>query len=95
MLPVDIPRVRQNRVDHSGLPADREAKLYLAAIQSRGIQIGIWMNPPSPNTAYAAVRIEDRDRLHQVIDDLAVSGHFDDGFAQRLTERLCMDERGE
>ncbi len=78
----------QSCVDQKGLPADREAHEYIAAVQSLGVQVGIWLDTPTKGTAYAFVGPWDIRRLKEGLDALEKSGRFPKGYAEQLCNRL-------
>lgn len=75
--------------DEHGLPADPDAQRYIAAVQSAGVPVGIWLGSPVANTGYVAVTRENISRLHEAITGLA---EFPDSFAADLSEKLFRDE---
>lgn len=68
-----------------GLPSDMEAQRYIAAVQSTGVPIGIWLNGIADDTGYAAVTHENISRLNDAIAGL---NQFPDSYAADLCERL-------
>lgn len=74
-------------VDQTGLPTDEDARRYLAAVQSTGLRIGIWLDPPTEGTVYAFVAPADIRRLCDVVEQLE-SEVFGRDFATTLCERL-------
>ena len=72
-------------LDEHGLPSSSEAQHYIAAMQSTGVPIGIWLNPPVDDTGYAAVTHENIPQLHDAISGLT---QFPDSYAADLCERL-------
>ena len=68
-----------------GVPANREAQRYIAAVQSAGVPVGIWRNTPVDGTAYAGVTHDLIPLLHRAIECLT---QFPDSFAADLCERL-------
>lgn len=38
-----------------GIPTDRDAEAYIAAVQGEGVKVGIWTQSPVDGTAYVAV----------------------------------------
>lgn len=78
----------QSCVDQKGLPADPEAQEYIAAVQSLGVKVGMWLDAPTKDTAYAFVGPEDIPKLRDGLDALQKSGRFPKGYAERLCNRL-------
>lgn len=77
-------------IDQDGLPTDADAKRYIAAVQSTGTPVGIWLDTPVEGTAYAFVGPADIHRLHEVVEQLE-SEVFGRGFASELADRLFQD----
>ena len=80
--------------DENGLPPDREACELLALIQQRGIDVAIWVSQIVENTTYFACRIDDRQKLVNVLNELQSFGTIDNNFCNIRAERLfarCMD----
>ncbi|QDV27568.1 hypothetical protein [Aureliella helgolandensis] len=75
-------------LDAHGLPSDPDAQRYIAAVQSAGVPIGIWLNSPVDDTGYAAVMHENISQLHDVVAGLT---QFPDSYAADLCERLFRD----
>ena len=73
--------------DHS-LPSDPDAQRYIAAVQSTGVPIGIWLNGIADNTGYAAVA---REHISQLNNAIAGLTQFPDSYAADLCERLFRD----
>ena len=72
-------------LDEQGLPSDSDAQHYIAAVQSAGVPIGIWLNSPVDDTGYAAVTHENISQLHEAINRLT---QFPDSYAADLCEKL-------
>ncbi|MEM6691960.1 MAG: hypothetical protein AAF664_21205 [Planctomycetota bacterium] len=72
-------------LDEHGLPSDSDAQLYIAAVQSAGVPIGIWLNAPVGDTGYAAVTNENIFLLHDAISNLT---QFSGSYASALCEKL-------
>ena len=72
-------------LDEHGLPSDPEAQRYIAAVQSTGVSIGIWLNGTADDTGYAAVTHENIPQLNDAIAGLT---QFPDSYAADLCERL-------
>ena len=72
-------------VNDHGVPTDRDAQRYIAAVQSAGVPVGIWCNSPVDGTAYAAVAHDTIPQLHAAIENLS---QFPNTFAADLSERL-------
>ncbi|PHQ36114.1 hypothetical protein [Rhodopirellula bahusiensis] len=72
-------------LDEHGLPSDPEAQRYIAAVQSTGVPIGIWLNGIADDTGYAAVTHENTSELNNAIAGLT---QFPDSYAADLCERL-------
>lgn len=68
-----------------GLPSDPDAQRYIAAVQSTGVPIGIWLNSPVDNTGYAAVTHENISKLNDAIAGLT---QFPKSYAADLCEKL-------
>lgn len=75
-------------LDEYGLPSDLEAQQYIAAVQSTGVPIGIWLHSAVDDTGYAAVTHENISRLNDAIAGLT---QFPDSYAADLSERLFRD----
>lgn len=75
-------------LDEHGLPCSQEAQRYIAAVQSTGVPIGIWLNGIADDTGYAAVTHENIPRLKDAIAGLT---QFPDSYAAGLCERLFRD----
>lgn len=75
-------------LDKHGLPSDEEAQQYIAAVQSTGVPIGIWLNGIADDIGYAAVTREDKSRLNDAIAGLA---QYSESYAADLCERLFHD----
>ena len=75
-----ISTVNQHR-----LPSDLDAQRYIAAVQSVGVPIGIWLNSPIDDTGYAAVTHDNIPRLHDAITSLT---QFSDSYASDLCDKL-------
>ena len=71
-----------------GLPPDVEACELLGHIQSRDIDVAIWVNGIAEDTTYFACRKEDIQRLHSVLQELEDSGIIDKDFCSKRSERL-------
>ena len=74
-------------VGAEGVPDDLEAQEYIAAIQSAGIPVGIWIDTPTKD-AYAFVGPNHVDALHRTLEGFRESGRFPKGYDERLTNRL-------
>jgi hypothetical protein len=74
--------------DGQGLPPDREACELLALVQQRGIDVAIWVSQIVENTTYFACRIDDRQKLGDVLNELQSSGTIDANFCSIRSERL-------
>ena len=72
-------------VNQHGLPSDPDAQRYIAAVQSVGVPIGIWLNSPIDDTGYAAVTHDNIPRLHDAITSLT---QFSDSYASDLCDKL-------
>lgn len=75
-------------LNEHGLPSDSEVQGYIAAVQSAGVPVGIWLNAPPDDTGYAAVKHENISQLHDVIRRLT---QFSDSYLHDLCERLFRD----
>ncbi|MEE2937842.1 MAG: hypothetical protein VYA84_17785 [Planctomycetota bacterium] len=73
--------------DH-GLPLDDDACRYLAAIQSRGIEVAVWGDGVAKNTTYFACRRDDIQRLTDVVNSLETTELFGENFAAIRSEEL-------
>ena len=80
-----IVRFVFSTLDEHGLPSDLEAQQYIAAVQSTGVPIGIWLNGIAHNTGYAAVTHENITRVNDAISGLT---QFPDSYAADLCEKL-------
>ena len=74
--------------DEHGLPPDTKACELLSQVQERGIDVAIWMSAIAENTTYFACRIEDRQRLHDLLDELESSGIIESNFCGNRSELL-------
>lgn len=72
-------------LDEHGLPSDADAQRYIAAVQSTGVPIGIWLNSPVGDTGFAAVTHENISQVNEAIAGLA---QFPDSYAADLCEKL-------
>jgi len=72
-------------LNEHGLPSDIDAQQYIAAVQSAGVPVGIWLNSPVDDTGYAAITHDNIPQLHDVIRGLT---NFSDSYASDLCERL-------
>ncbi len=72
-------------VNEHGVPSDRDAQRYIAAVQSAGVPVGIWCNSPVDGTAYAAVT---HDMIPQLLRAIEGMPQFRESFAADLSERL-------
>ena len=72
-------------LDEHGLPTDSDAQHYIAAVQSTGVPIGIWLNTPVNGTGYAAVAHDSISQLHDAIAGLT---EFPESYAADLCEKL-------
>ena len=79
-------------INEFGVPMDSEAQRYVAAVQSKGVPVGIWCNSPVKGTAYAAVAHDAIPRLRQAMEQLT---EFHDSFAAELCERLFREAEDE
>lgn len=77
----------RDAVGADGVPVDPEAQEYIAAIQSAGIPVGIWMDTPTQD-AYAFVGPGHIELLRQTLETLRASGRYPQGYAERLSNRL-------
>ncbi len=75
-------------LNEHGLPSNPDAQQYIAAVQSTGVPVGIWLNSPVNETGYAAVTRESISRLNDVIGRLT---QFSDSYAADLCEKLFRD----
>ena len=57
-------------MNKDGLPSDPDAQRYIAAIQTKGVPVGICLNSPTDNTGYAAVTHDNIDKLNDAIAGL-------------------------
>ena len=71
-----------------GLPPDDEACKFLCAVQTRGIDVAIWVNGIAENTTYFACKRDDIQRLNDVMADLENGERFGDSFCAKRTEEL-------
>lgn len=74
-------------IEH-GLPPDDDACRYLAEIQSRGIDVAVWVNGIAENTTYFACRRDDIQRLADVVSSLETNELFGENFAAIRSEEL-------
>ncbi len=78
-----------------GLPRDDEACRFLGAIQTRGIDVAIWVNGIAENTTYFACKRDDIKRLNDAVAELENGERFGDNFCAKRTETLfAMLENG-
>ena len=78
----------RDSVDQNGIPADQEAQEYIAAVQSQGVPVGIWIDTPVKGIAYAFVGPGRIRALDEALNSLWVSGRYPEGYADQLTNRL-------
>ena len=74
--------------DERGLPRDNEACKLLACLQTREIDVAIWVNGPGEDITYVACRHEDVQRLNEVLNELESSGTIEKNFCGNRSERL-------
>ena len=74
--------------DEHGLPPDPAACELLSQVQERGIDVAIWVSEIAENTTYFACLIEDRQRLHDLLDELESSAKIERNFCRTRSERL-------
>ncbi len=67
------------------LPSDPDAQHYIAAVQSAGVSVGIWLNSPAGKTGYAAVTHDEIPVLNNAIANLK---QFSELYAIELSEKL-------
>ena len=72
-------------VNEHGLPSDADAQRYIAAVQSAGVPVGIWLNSPIEGTGFVGVTRENIPRLMAAIPKLT---QFPKDFAIELYDRL-------
>lgn len=77
-----------SQIDENGMPVDPEAKLYVARVQKAGVPVGVWLETPVKDTAYAFVGPDHIHLLHEVLETFVASGVYHRQFASDLTERL-------
>ncbi|QEG25124.1 hypothetical protein MFFC18_50470 [Mariniblastus fucicola] len=80
-----------SNVTDDGVPADFDAQQYIAAVQSAGVPVGIWLNSPVDGTAYAAVA---HDAISQLIAATKNLAHLPEAFAADISERLFREASG-
>lgn len=71
-----------------GLPPDVEACELLGHLQSRDIDVAIWVNGIAEDTTYFACRKEDIQRLHSVLQELEDKGIIEKDFCRKRSDRL-------
>ncbi len=81
-------------IDEHGLPENTEAQRYIAAVQTAGVPVGIWLTSPAEDTGYAAVAHRSIPLLHRTIESLTTNGLYSDSFAADLSEQLFRDAAG-
>ena len=74
--------------DAQGLPPDKSACELLSCLEKHGIDVAIWGSAPDPITTYFACRIEDRQRLSDLLHELQTSGTIEPDFCRIRSERL-------
>jgi hypothetical protein len=62
--------------DAQRLPRDEDAKRFLAELHGRGLRVGIWVHPGTADTIYFACPYEERERVHNAIEELERQGTF-------------------
>ncbi len=73
-------------VNEHGVPPDADAQRYIAAVQSAGVPVGIWLNSPIDGTGFAAVTGEN---ISLVQDTLArLKQQFPIDCVTQLIDRL-------
>ena len=70
------------------LPPDAEVCEMFGEIQSRGIDVAIWVSGISENTTHFASRYEDRNRLQEILNDLESDPRFGKNFLAERSEAL-------
>ena len=83
----------RDSVGDEGLPEDLTAQEYIAAIQSAGIPVGIWIDTPTKD-ATAFVGPDHIDRAAPTLRRFRKSGRFPQGYDERLTNRLAGGANG-
>jgi len=78
----------QDSVGPNGVPTDPEAQEYIAAVQSQGVPVGIWVDTPTDGVAYAFVGPEHIYALRDALDSLRDSGRYPEGYDNQLANRL-------
>jgi hypothetical protein len=81
-------------VNEHGVPKDKQAQEYIAAVQAEGVPVGIWLATPVDGTAYAFVGPADIHSLHRAVEALVESQRFSEHFAAELSERLFRENSG-
>ncbi len=76
--------------DEQGLPPDKDACVFLARVQARGISVAIWVNGIAQDTTYFACRKDDIQKLNDLIQELEDTGDIEKGFCNQRTERLVV-----
>jgi hypothetical protein len=74
--------------DDRGLPPDDEACELLTQLQSRGIDVAVWINAIANDTTYFACREEDMHRLHDAMQQLEAQGIIEKDFCRARSESL-------
>ena len=79
----------------NGLPPDAEVCELFGEIQSRGINVAIWVSGISENTIHFACRYEDRHRLQEIINDLESAPRFrENSLAERCEAMFAKADCG-
>ena len=74
-------------VEH-GLPPDEDACRLLGDIQTRGIDVAIWINGIADNTTYFACKSADIQRLNDALTELENTGSVGKNFCAKRSEEL-------
>ena len=78
-----------------GLPPDADACRLLGDLQTRDIDVSIWINGIADDTTYFACRKEDIQRLNEALEELENNGMYEKGFCEKRSEQLfSLLERG-
>jgi hypothetical protein len=73
-------------VNEHGLPSDADAQRYIAAVQSAGVPVGIWLNSPIEGTGFAGVTGENISLVQDTLSRLKQQFPID--YVTQLIDRL-------
>lgn len=87
-LPCSILSYPTSVADKYGLPPFEDAELVFAELQSRGVELGVWANPSTPEVTCLVCRHSDHERVETILAELQANGIVDPGFLAKWSEQL-------